>query len=272
MPNLSHRVSGLSAVLAPTLALTLSLTTRPTHASEPRTPARKITAPPGAGTRTHARQPSRTPAEAGSPARARNPAGQNRRVKVWVNAFIPYKRIDMFVKVPALGDVGYCFLGDDRGFSDAADASCRTHQEVEFEVTPFNTVRDVRSAGETHKVDCKSGKELARKQAKVDRIVNRVTQLNAEVIRVKMSLAANNPLVFGAPDIDLELFLDLNLPRRELIITGAHDGFPAYEVYVSIEGMGTRRVHEYDPGANTIFNHKKLFPPTDVTVAKWFQL
>jgi len=267
MPNLSHRVSGLSAVLAPTLILTLALTTHSTHASEPRTPARKITAPPGAKPQAHARQRSRIPAKLGGPARALNPAEQNRRVKVWVNAFIPYKRIDMFVKVPALGDVGYCFLGDDRDFSDAADASCRTHQEVEFEVTPFNTVRDVRFTGETHKVDCASGKALAKKQAKVDRIINRVTQLSAEVIRVSMSLAANNPLVFGAPDIDLEIFLDLNLPRRELIVNGSHDGFPAYEVYVSIEGVGTRRVYDYHPRGNTIINHKKLFPPKDVTVA-----
>lgn len=272
MPNLSHRVSGLSVVLASTLALTLAQTTPPTHASEPRTPNRKITAPPGARPQAHALHRPRTAPRVGGPARALNPAGQNRRVKVWVNAFIPYKRIDMFVKVPALGDVGYCFLGDDRDFSDAADVSCRTHQEVEFEITPFNTVRDVRSTGETHKVDCASGKALAKKHAKIDRIVNRVTQLSAEVIRVNMSLAANNPLVFGAPDIDLEIFLDLNLQRRELIVNGAHDGFPAYEVYVSIDGVGTRRVYDYHPRGNTIINHKKLFPPKDVTVTTFVAL
>ena len=209
---------------------------------------------------------------AGESARDPSPARHNRRVKVWVNAFIPYPRIDMFVKVPAVGEVGYCFLGDNRDFSDAANASCRTHQEVEFDVTPFNTVKDVRSTGETHKVDCASGREIARKQAKTDRIVNKVTQLSAEVIRVKMSLAANNPLVFGAPDIDLEILLDLNLPQRYVIVSGAHDGFPAYEVYVSIEGMGTQRVHEHHPRGNTILHHKKLFPPKDVPVAKWFPL
>ena len=49
---------------------------------------------------------------------------------------------------------------------------------------------------------------------------------------------------------------------------GAHDGFPAYEVYVSIEGMG-RSASILPPPRQYDLHHKKLFPPTDVTVAKF---
>jgi hypothetical protein len=93
-----------------------------------------------------------------------------------------------------------------------------------------------------------------------------VTPVSAKVVRVRLHGGASNPLVFGAPNIDwdLTLTIDASASPTRWTLTGAHDGFPAHEVYVNDQTLYT-----YDPGPPpyTFVTHlRRLFPPLDVDV------
>jgi hypothetical protein len=65
-------------------------------------------------------------------------------------------------------------------------------------------------------------------------------------VRVKFHLAGTNPLEPLAPPIncDLDLLISATGPLISYSLSGSHDGFPAYELYVS-----NRRIYEFDPVA-----------------------
>jgi hypothetical protein len=93
------------------------------------------------------------------------------------------------------------------------------------------------------------------------------TWLGDRKIKVKCTVKSGNPLApsFNGNEIDyvLELTIDYTdaaNPRYSL--TGEHDGFPAYEVYI-----GTRRIHHYDPLA-TGEGLTSLFDPMDKSVSQ----
>jgi hypothetical protein len=51
-----------------------------------------------------------------------------------------------------------------------------------------------------------------------------------------------------APAINLEAEFHLNLATRRCTFEIDHDGFPAYEAYISADGaVGTTTVYTYDP-------------------------
>src|SRR5436190_23705247 len=104
------------------------------------------------------------------------------RVKFWINAFIPDPSMTEFVK-PAPGassgksmilipanvnglpiPADRAFLGDNRGFSSAADASARIHGEVIIAglagESPFVEFVEVH-CGESHEIDLDSGEIVA---------------------------------------------------------------------------------------------------------------
>jgi hypothetical protein len=93
-----------------------------------------------------------------------------------------------------------------------------------------------------------------------------VTPVSAQVVRVRLHGGASNPLVFGAPNIDwdLTLTIDASSSPTRWTLTGAHDGFPAHEVYVN-----GKTLYTYDPGPppySFIPHLIRLFPPLDVEV------
>ena len=66
-------------------------------------------------------------------------------------------------------------------------------------------------------------------------------------LQIRCVVSADNPLVSGALwdniDYDFTLIIDLtDAQNPKYSLTGSHDGFPAYEVYI-----GDKRVYEYDP-------------------------
>ncbi len=71
---------------------------------------------------------------------------------------------------------------------------------------------------------------------------------------------ASNPLVTGAPAISysIVIIIDKTDPAApKYSITGTHDGFPAYVIYIN-----NKRVYQYDPLA-TGEGPLSLFPPEE---------
>ena len=84
--------------------------------------------------------------------------------------------------------------------------------------------------------------------ADTDRMNVTVTRLDSAKVKIVYDMAANNPLL-PSPDIDydLELIIDFSDPGNPTWqLTGSHDGFPCYEVY-----LGESRLHHYDSGSET---------------------
>lgn len=94
--------------------------------------------------------------------------------------------------------------------------------------------------------------------------VDSTTWLGPRKLSVLCRCNSGNPLVSGAPGIGYTLtivadYTDPAAPKYS--ISGSHDGFPAYEVYIN----GTR-VHHYDPYA-TGEGPGSLGPPEEKTVS-----
>ena len=181
----------------------------------------------------------------------------NPTVRVWVNSFIPHEVIEG----PPGSD---CFAGDKRGFSNNPSASSRTHQLIEVTPgTPHPTV-SVRRIGTTHEVDCDTGRVIdsdteSRAALTNSAIIGRRTSAQADVF---FSADASNPLVTLAPAINLDAEFHLNLATRQCRFEIDHDGFPAYEAYISADGAGGTTVYNYDP-RTAGEGPSALFPPMD---------
>ncbi len=178
------------------------------------------------------------------------------RVKVWINSFIPHEKVN--------GPPGYeCFSGDNRSFSNDIHASSRTHQEIEVQPDLTPTI-NWKHIGTTHEIDCETGRVLKSDTASTDELTNgpiRAGRTSADVL-ISFSGAASNPLVFGAPAIDFRALFRLNLLTRQCDLEIEHDGFPAYEAYVTANSGAGVTVYTYDPiAAGEGIN--ALFPPMD---------
>lgn len=179
-----------------------------------------------------------------------------RTIKVWLNTFIP----DAIAKDP----LGRCFSGDGRGLSSNIHASSRTHQEIEFDVATLTKTLDWKDMGETHKVDCLTGGILKTGKAPTSQLVNGKITRSGGYVLVNFKAAAKNPLVTGAPAIDLNITFQINPTTREVSIIGDHDGFPAYEAYVTADGGAGTLVYSHDP-RTTGDTPNSLFPPMEIT-------
>ena len=223
-------------------------------AKQEKTPTR--TTAPKAAEETRAHQLQRTMGN-GAVQRmmAQSPAMKN--VKVWFNAFIPQKKIDG----PPFHE---CFEGDGRGFSNNIHASSRTHQEIEFDVTTLAKTIDFKDTGTTREVRCATGAEIAHKKAPPSQLTNGGVARSGGEIVVDFQEAAKNPLVWFAPAIDADVVFHVDPAARTCHLTGKHDGFPAYEAYVTADRGAGSTVYTYDPvaaGKGTL----ALFPPMDKT-------
>lgn len=181
-----------------------------------------------------------------------------RRIKAWLNAFIPMATIPDPTAIIASD----CFAGDNRGFSNAIHASSRTHQEIEFDVATLTRTIDWRHVGTSHRVDCTTGAVKNSATAPTTQLTNGpVTRVGSNVV-IRFAIAATNPLVFGAPAIDADMLVHVDPVRRTASTTGSHDGFPAYELYVTADGGAGVAVHTYHP-TTAGKTPEALFPPMD---------
>lgn len=89
------------------------------------------------------------------------------------------------------------------------------------------------------------------------------TRVSDRKIKLTFDMAENNPLVGLSPDIDydFELLIDYSDPATPVWqLTGTHDGFPCYEVY-----MNNQPLLQHDSQSETVFS---LFPPQEKSVDK----
>lgn len=179
------------------------------------------------------------------------------RIKIWVKSFIPFPKV-------AMTRFGPCFSGDNRSYSDAPDASCRTHQDIEFDVTPTKVVNKNGQTGMTHLINCRTGRVIISAQAKANKIISGpVAPTNHGTINVKMTLAASNPLILFAPEVDMEISLDFDWTASQVSVQGWHDGYPAFEVYMSVNGGQATELYRFSPAVG---DEWKLAPPMDVEI------
>lgn len=163
-----------------------------------------------------------------------------RTVKVWVHSFIPMASIkDPF---------GYCYSGDNRSFDKAIHASYRTHQEIEFDATTAATTINWSDTGTTHELDRATCKTIvATAKASSAGLINKIASRAGPRFNLSFVGTAKNPRASYACDIDLNLTVSVDVAARTCSVTGAHDGFPAYEVYVTANGGAGVPVYTYDP-------------------------
>lgn len=164
-----------------------------------------------------------------------------KKIKVWINSFIPNYKID--------GPPGSeCFLGDNRSFSNKIHASSRTHQEIEVEPGTLKALIDWKKMGTTHEVDCGTNRIIDKDTASIGQLSNGpILGRNSADINIFFSGAAKNPLVKLAPAINFQAVFRINPMTRICDFEINHDGFPGYEAYITADGGSGIPVYTYDP-------------------------
>jgi hypothetical protein len=184
-------------------------------------------------------------------------------VKVWLNTFIP-----MATAGP--------YAGDNRGFSANIHASHRTHQEIEFETATLHKTIDWKHIGTSHVMVPSSllppgtippifrpaSISVASATASTNTLTNGPLRASGGEVLVHFEVDSSNPLAPGAPAINFEGDFHLDTTRRTCSLQGSHDGFPAYEAYVTANGGSGTFVYGYDP-RTAGEGPSALFPPMD---------
>ena len=68
------------------------------------------------------------------------------------------------------------------------------------------------------------------------------TYITSKKLAVRCRCEATNPLVSGSPGISYSITITIDKTLGTYSITGTHDGFPAYEIYIN-----GKRVYQHDP-------------------------
>ncbi len=183
-----------------------------------------------------------------------DPGLQLNSVRFWLNAFIPnsvcmLKGSFFVIVVPQPPLSLLLFAGDQREFSDDPNAFSRMHSEVTIAglSTDAPTIVDEKQiCGESLEID-EDGNVLRRATAPTDRM--RFNNLRGSQtldpegggiidgipgsVQIDFSGSASLPLAI-APDIDYSGTLVIDRIGGNILVSGATDGFPAYEMYCSI--------------------------------------
>jgi hypothetical protein len=187
------------------------------------------------------------------------------RAEIKLRVFIPAPAVAL--EIPFYGVVK-AFSGDNRGFDFAMGTS---RAEIRFVGTvdpsrePF-IGQPTRGWGETKEyngsdVEAVPGKPDWWKSIRVGANPEKVGRLEAsdsnlrvdsyrdssEQVRFKITVEGTIPVLTGSPAINAELFITLYQPSGgpcQYKVTGNHDGFPAYELYVNEE-----LAYKHDPVA-----------------------
>ena len=105
--------------------------------------------------------------------------------------------------------------------------------------------------------------------AETDHMNVSVTRTGPKSVLIRLSGTLDSPLagpaeVLGAIDWDFTLTLDNSAEPGVWTLSGAHDGFPAYEIYIN-----GQPVYQHDPGPapyDFAKDVRKLLPPLDIAV------
>jgi hypothetical protein len=177
-------------------------------------------------------------------------------IRFWINAFIPDSvcvlKGDLFaVEIPSISPPFPLrfFAGDQRSFSDNLDASARMHSEVMIVGLSSDTpqiAEERQICGESLELD-EQGNILQRATAPTDRM--KFTNLRGSQtidpeggvvdgipgsVQIDFFGSSSLPLI-AAPDLDYSGTLVIDRAEGNILVSGATDGFPAYEMYCSID-------------------------------------
>ena len=169
----------------------------------------------------------------------------------WINPFIPLNFEDVthpwpkhpgktvikaFDGVPLIGG---CFVTDQRGFSDALDASARMHSQagVQIDAIAYHWSQ-MNHCGQTIKVDCGDGSEKKHGTADTDDMKFTLKEGSSNRVVLAYKGSAGNPLVPSAPTIDIVGTLTVDRVNKFIEFSGKVDDFPAFEAYFEIDGRG----------------------------------
>ena len=106
-------------------------------------------------------------------------------------------------------------------------------------------------------------------QAGTENMLLTVTRLNMDAVEIKMDGGPANPLAifaegFGSLDWDFTIGIDTSGGTPQWTLTGRHDGFPAYEIY-----LNDTEIYRYSPGSppyEFLTHVRKLLGRKDVNV------
>lgn len=201
-----------------------------------------------------------------------NASAQDRYVDVWIRVFIP-KALSSppgavlktdnglyVISAPALGGFGgTCFTTDQREFSPDIGVSSRVVVNLRISVQGRNIklgqIGDFPQVviGETHNVDCKSGKDL-KAPMKADARDTTISDVVAgEFYRnFSVRISAGDPFytLFGvgiAPKIDSEILFSYDVSTRKLKVSGTYQVFPSFEIYYKKKGGQVKKILAESP-------------------------
>jgi hypothetical protein len=172
-------------------------------------------------------------------------------VRFWISAFIPSSVCELFggtfgIRAPT----GAIFSGDQREFSDDPDALARARSEVILggldSADPANLLGQVHRCGESHELD-ESGHVLRTATAPTDRMLFQNLRNSQTVdpeggvvdgipgsVQIDFQGSAGNPLM-AAPDIDWSGTLTIDREGGRILVKGAVNDFPAFEMYCTVD-------------------------------------
>jgi hypothetical protein len=147
---------------------------------------------------------------------------------------------------------GGCFVTDQRGFSSALDASARMHSGAYVKINAIAwDWSQTHRCGETVKVDCDDGKQKDRDTAGTDDMKYSLVTGSTNNVVLRYRGKAADPLVFGAPKIDIEGTLTVDRVGKFVEFVGKVDDFPSFEAYVTVNGKGPYMVASLGPKAGS---------------------
>lgn len=230
---------------------------------------------------------SQAPAPSSTPKPAPEPV-TNLVVQFWLKSFIPLNVPDvtspwpnhpgktMLNGIPQalewVPNFGGCFVTDQRSWSSLTTASARMHSEARILLSSQGTYdwTQTHRCGRTVKVDCDDGAEKDSATASTKDMGFSLRSGSSRKVVLDYSGKASDPLVSGAPKIDILGTLTVDWDRRSVEFNGKVDDFPAFEAYVVVNGKGPYALQKLGEkegstatsllgGANRAFSGKILF-------------
>ncbi len=193
------------------------------------------------------------------------------QLRFWFQAFIPntlagahvqptgpFKGRQVFEGPPLPFHYNSCFETDERGFDSTWGASSRVAFMIEFD-TATGTVTKTTRSDTTFEVDCTSGDVKCLKTPSPSVSVGVIPPLLPHSQRYDVSYAAtaNDPCVFGSPDIAIRGNFIIDLASRTVEYRPLITLFPAIEMYADL-GAGAVTGFTHAPASSSVFS---LFVP-----------
>jgi len=200
-----------------------------------------------------------TPAKPSSPAES---------VSFFIRAFIPSFHPGLpgyMLPVPGIpgktmirGPLGldgkrWCYMTDQRGFSDSLDdaATYRVMALVTVRtIEPIAIENKERSARPTHEINCETGKLNCEGKASAHKVEFTNLRREGELVKLDFSAAAHNPCVMAtliAGDIDFRGTLSIDPAKHTVRVQATVDDFPAFEAYAYRDQQPTIRLFQIWP-------------------------